>query len=101
MAGTPPYLKPLDQKDPEFCKLVLAVTGVVDAPGALDAKTKVLMSLLGDAILNHGEGVAALAGRARQLGATEQEIAETVRMAFMAGGLPALITALNAFRPPA
>jgi alkylhydroperoxidase/carboxymuconolactone decarboxylase family protein YurZ len=45
--------------------------------------------------------VAALAGRVRQLGATEQEIAETVRMAFMAGGLPALITALNAFRPPA
>jgi alkylhydroperoxidase/carboxymuconolactone decarboxylase family protein YurZ len=68
------------------------------ANGALDAKTKTLMSLLGDAILNHPDGVAALAGRARQQGATEREIAETVRMAFMAGGLPALITALRAFR---
>jgi len=56
------------------------------------------MSMLGDAILGHPEGVAALAARARQLGAGEQEIAETVHIAFTAGGIPALVTALRAFK---
>jgi alkylhydroperoxidase/carboxymuconolactone decarboxylase family protein YurZ len=98
MAEMPAYLKPLDQMDPEFARRVTDVLALVDAAGALDAKTKTLMALLGDAILNHPEGVSALASRARQQGATEQEIAETVRVAFTAGGVPALITALRAFR---
>jgi alkylhydroperoxidase/carboxymuconolactone decarboxylase family protein YurZ len=98
MAGVPPYLKLLDQKDPQFAEQIMGVLGLVDAEGALDAKVKVLMSMLGDAILGHPEGVAALAARARQLGAGEQEIAETVHIAFTAGGIPALVTALRAFK---
>jgi alkylhydroperoxidase/carboxymuconolactone decarboxylase family protein YurZ len=94
----PPFLKPLDQKDPEFAAKLVDLMGVADADGALDAKTKTLMSMLGDAILGHRDGVAAIAERARQQGASEQEIAETVRAAFMAGGLPALVTGLSAFK---
>ena len=40
----------------------------------------------------------AIAKRARSLGATEGEIAETVGMAFIMGGLPGLVTGANAFR---
>jgi len=93
------FLKPLGEKDPEFAQRVLEVMGLANADGALDAKTKTLMSLLADAILAHGDGVAAIAARARQEGVSEQAIAETVRMAFITGGLPALVTALRAFRP--
>jgi alkylhydroperoxidase/carboxymuconolactone decarboxylase family protein YurZ len=66
--------------------------------GALPAKVKTLMSMLGDAILGHSEGVRAIAQRARAQGATEQEIAETVRMAFACAGMPGLVTGTYAFR---
>ena len=98
MAEVPVFLRPLGENDPEFAQRVVDLMAFANAAGALDAKTKTLMSLLADAILGHPDGVAAIAGRARQQGASEQEIAETVRMAFMAGGLPALATGLRAFR---
>jgi alkylhydroperoxidase/carboxymuconolactone decarboxylase family protein YurZ len=99
MADVPPFLKPLAQNDPDFAQRVVELMGVASSDGALDAKTKTLMSLLADAILAHGDGVAAIAERARREGVSEQAIAETVRMAFITGGLPALVTALRAFRP--
>jgi len=36
--------------------------------------------------------------RAREMGASEGEIGETVRAAFIAGGVPALVTALRAYK---
>ena len=98
MAEVPLFLKTLAENDPEFAQRVVELTAFADAGGALDAKTKALMSMLCDAILGHHDGVAAIAERARKQGATEQEIAETVRMAFTAGGLPALVTGLRAFK---
>jgi len=98
MAEVPPHLKALAQADPGFAQKVMDVIAAVDGAGALDAKIKTLMAMLADAILAHPEGVASLANRARREGATEQEIAETVRVAFSAGGLPALVTAQRAFK---
>lgn len=56
------------------------------------------MTMLCDALLAHESGVRNIAARARDMGATEEEIAETVRVAFWMGGLPALVTGVNAFR---
>ena len=98
MPEVPPFLKPLEQTDPALLEQVLQVMQMTNAPGALDAKTKTLMSLLGDAILGHAEGCASLGQRARREGASEAEIQETLRMAYQMGGLPALITALSACR---
>ena len=56
------------------------------------------MTMLCDALLGHGDGVAAIANRAREAGATEAEIADTVGVAFLFGGMPALVTGANAFR---
>jgi alkylhydroperoxidase/carboxymuconolactone decarboxylase family protein YurZ len=77
------------------------VSGVQDAAlldGALSHKTKTLMTMLCDALLGHDGGVATIANRARAAGASEEEIAETVGIAFLMGGLPALVTASNAFK---
>ena len=97
MANVPAFLQALDENDPEFAAKVLEAMRFTYADGALDAKTKSLMLLLADAILGLGDGVASIAERVRREGATEAEIVETVRMAFMAGGLPGLVTALRAF----
>ena len=66
--------------------------------GALSLKTKTLMMLLCDALLAHPDGVANIAKRARDLGASNAEIAETLAVAFMMGGLPGLVTGANSFR---
>ena len=60
-------------------------------------KVKVLMTMLCDALLAHEDGVKNIANRARAVGATEEEIAETVAVAFVMGGTPALVTGAKAF----
>ena len=88
----------LTQNMPELMKQVGPIRQETGSDGALSAKTKTLMMMLGDALLGHSEGVANIARGARAAGVTEEEIKETVAMAFIMGGLPALITASNAFR---
>lgn len=88
----------LAQNMPELMKQVGPIRQQTSGDGALPAKTKTLMMMLGDALLGHAEGVANIARGARTAGVTEEEIKETVAIAFMMGGLPALITASNAFR---
>ena len=51
-----------------------------------------------DALLAHPDGVANIARRARELGASEAEITETLGVAFMMGGMPGLVTGASAFR---
>ena len=88
----------LGKSAPELLKQVTGLQQTVLADGALSVKTKTLMMMLCDALLAHPEGVANIAKRARALGASEAEIAETVAIAFLMGGMPGLVTGANAFR---
>ena len=56
------------------------------------------MMMLCDSLLSHPDGVQAIASRARGMGASKEEIAETLQVAFLMGGLPALVTGCNAFQ---
>ncbi len=94
----PFFVEALEKDDPQLLKQMTSLQEFAGADGALPAKIKTLMSMLGDAILGHPEGVRAIAQRARAQGATEQEIAETVRMAFFCAGMPGLVTGTYAFR---
>ena len=93
-----PWIQSLQQRDPEFAKSYLAQRERILADGAIPAKYKHLMTLIVDALLAHPDGVATIANRARAAGATEAEINETVEVAYLFGGTPALVTAVNAFR---
>lgn len=88
----------LQQNVPDLMMHVNEIRGELSADGALPAKTKTLMMLMGDALLGHADGVANIARQARSAGVSDEEIIETVKVAFMMGGLPALITGSNAFR---
>jgi len=94
----PFFVEALEKDDPQLLQQMTSLQEFAGADGALAAKIKTLMSMLGDAILGHPEGVRAIAERARAQGATEQEIAETVRMAFFCAGMPGLVTGTYAFR---
>ena len=96
----PPFFDAIEKNDPALLKQMLTLGEFSGKEGALSAKTKTLMGLFGDALLGHAEGVRAVADIARSQGATEDEINETVRMAFFFGGVPALVTATNAYKKP-
>ena len=94
----PPYAAVLEKNDPKMAEFLSTGREFIMTDGALSAKVKTLMTMVCDAILAHEGGVKVIANRARGMGATEEEIAEAVRVAFLFGGLPALVTACNAFQ---
>ena len=81
-----------------LAKSYLAQREKILADGAIPAKYKILMTMIVDALLSHPDGVANIAGRARAAGASDAEIQEAVEVAYLFGGTPALVTAMNAFR---
>jgi alkylhydroperoxidase/carboxymuconolactone decarboxylase family protein YurZ len=88
----------LEKQAPKTYKEVSELRQRILSEGALSIKTKTLMTMLCDALLGHNGGVANIAKRARSLGASDAEIAETLNVAFLMGGLPGLVTGANAFR---
>lgn len=94
----PEWLQSLQDRNPEFTQAYLAQRERALQDGAIPAKYKILMTMIVDALLSHPDGVANIANRARAAGATEAEINETVEVAYLFGGTPALVTAVNAFR---
>ena len=94
----PPWIQTLQQRDPEFVSSYMAQRDRILGEGAIPAKYKILMTMIVDALLSHPDGVANIANRARGAGASEAEIQEAVEVAYLFGGTPALVTAMNAFR---
>ena len=88
----------IEEASPQLFQDVTTLRDNVLTDGALSMKVKVLMTMLCDALLAHDHGVENIANRARAIGATEEEIAETIGVAFEMGGTPALVTGANAFK---
>lgn len=97
-ATLPPWIQALQKRDPEFVDSYVAQRERILRDGAIPAKYKLLMTMVVDAIQAHADGVANIANRARAAGASEAEIQEAVEVAYLFGGTPALVTAVNAFR---
>src|SRR5262245_22279267 len=94
----PPWIQTLNERDPKFVESYMAQRERILADGAIPAKYKHLMTMIVDALLSHPDGVANIANRARGAGASEADIQEEVEVAYLFGGTPALVTAVNAFR---
>ncbi len=86
----PAFIEKMECHDQDFGDQMRGLSNMVMTDGALSAKTKMLMTLLGEAVLHREQGVKIVSGVARNVGATEAEINETIRLAFLLGGLPAL-----------
>ena len=97
-SNAPSWRDNLGKHAPDMLKQITTLQETVMKDGALSLKTKTLMMMLCDALLAHPDGVANIARRARTLGASDNEIAETVAVAFLMGGLPGLVTGANAFQ---
>lgn len=96
MKNYPPFIEKLEKADKELFQLVTAQHDLVLAPGALDLKTKFLILLAVDAYAN-SSGVKNISEVAKKMGASEKEIAESLRIAYHIAGNKFLNCAVNAF----
>lgn len=78
--------------DPEIVKSYEKLQGLTFSQGKLSQKFKVLIAMAIDAENGATQGAIVLGQRALNLGATKQEIIETLRIAYLIGGTKALFT---------
>ena len=86
----PKFVAELAQTDPPLFQLLQDTIDLTMRPGALDSKTKILIVLALDAFKGSEAGVSALVGQARNAGATEEEIREALRIAYLISGMDCL-----------
>lgn len=94
----PPYVKVLEilrENDPVFAESLARTIKEVD--GALDKKTRELVKLGISSVLGQKEGIKIHSHKAREFGASKEEIAEVVRIVFISSGVPGLYSAINAY----
>lgn len=88
----PPFVTNLEKRDPQFYNGVMQIIEISTQPGALDTKTKLLISLALDAIMGARNGVKSLSMQLRKIGASEEEIAEALRLSYHVAGMNVLST---------
>lgn len=85
----------LREKDPEMARMHDQLDSAAFNDGRLPKRIKLLMAMAIDAVLGADGGVRVYASRAREAGATEEEIFEAVRVASLIGGTRGQTTALR------
>jgi alkylhydroperoxidase/carboxymuconolactone decarboxylase family protein YurZ len=97
-----PYdpLDALSRIDPEMLKRLREQNEFVYADGALPRKVKLLIAMAFDAAHGAENGVRSLASQAKKAGASNQEIAEALRVACHLSGVGALYTASAGLKEP-
>ena len=86
-------LATIQKLDPELFDHLQTTNQFVYSDGALSRKIKLLIALAFDAAYGAENGVHSLAKAAKGEGATEQEIAEAIRVAYHFSGVGSLYTA--------
>jgi alkylhydroperoxidase/carboxymuconolactone decarboxylase family protein YurZ len=86
-------LSTLQGMDPEFMKHLQDSDELIFGSGALPKKIKLLIAMAFDAAHGAEMGVKALATAAKREGASKQEIAEALRVAYHLSGVGSLYTA--------
>jgi len=86
-------LSTLENLDPRLMNHLRETNDLIYAPGALPKKFKLLIAMAFDAAFGADQGVKSLAGSALKEGATKEEIAEALRVAYHLAGVGTLYTA--------
>jgi len=91
-------LSTLEKIDPKLMGHLKEANGLVFSEGALPKKYKLLMAMAFDAAHGAQGGVRAIAQQAMREGATAEEIAEALRVAYHLSGVGSLYTASLALK---
>jgi alkylhydroperoxidase/carboxymuconolactone decarboxylase family protein YurZ len=82
----------------ELAALSQADSAFLEADTALPPWVKYLMAMQLDAAFNHPRGVRHYGHRARELGASEAQVVETIKLLRIFGGRPAMVTGAEGLR---
>ena len=93
----PPCVKILMEHDPKFGKLFQPLFEFTFSPGALDAKTKLLIAMCINARAGMGYGCSEIAKILKDMGTKEEEIAEALRVATTVGTIQSIVTGSEAY----
>jgi alkylhydroperoxidase/carboxymuconolactone decarboxylase family protein YurZ len=88
----------LAEHSEELARLSREDSEFLESESALPSWTKFLMAMQMDAIFNHPGGVRWYGRRARELGATEAQVVEAIKLLRMFGGRPAMVTGVEGLR---
>ena len=94
------WLEMLAKIDPDMRKRLHEQDEFVYADGTLPRKVKLLIAMAFDAAHGAVSGARALANQAKAAGATNQEMAEVLRVAYHLSGVGALYAASAALKEP-
>ena len=86
-------LKPIEDLDPALYHAIEDNRQLSLGEGALPAKYKTLIAMVLDAVQGAETGVRSLAQAAMQAGATKEEVAEALRVAYFINGVSCMYTA--------
>jgi alkylhydroperoxidase/carboxymuconolactone decarboxylase family protein YurZ len=92
------WIELLAEHSPELAELNRQDGAFLEAEGALPAWVKLLMAMQIDAVFNHPGGVRYYGKRARELGATSQQVAEAIQVLRVFAGRPAMVTGAEGLR---
>ncbi len=94
---TLPFISAIKDRDEKFYELMKSLQELVFAESSLEIKTKLMISLAVDASVGADAGVKSIAGALRQMGVTDEQINEVLRITYLTKGNSTLISSLAAF----
>jgi alkylhydroperoxidase/carboxymuconolactone decarboxylase family protein YurZ len=92
------WIELLAEYSPELAELNRQDGAFLESDTALPAWVKLLMAMQIDAVFNHPGGVRYYGRRARELGASPQQVAEAIQVLRMFAGRPAMVTGAEGLR---
>ena len=90
----------LAEHSQELAALSRADGEFLSADSALPTWVKLLMAMQLDALFNHPGGARHYGRRAREMGATEEQVVEAIQVLRIFAGRPAMVTAVEGLRDP-
>jgi alkylhydroperoxidase/carboxymuconolactone decarboxylase family protein YurZ len=93
----PQCVKILMEHDPEFGRLFQSLFEFTFSPGALDAKTKLLIAMSINSSTGMGYGCSEIAKILKGMGTKDEEIAEALRVAATVGAIQGIVTGSEAY----
>jgi len=96
--GPPPCLKILEEHDPKYGNLFSQLFELTFSPGALDAKTKLLIAMAVNANTGVGYGCSEIAKILKGMDVKKEEITEALRVATTVGAIRGVVTGAEAYK---
>jgi len=90
-----PFIESFKDKDPKFYEMINGIQELVNGESSLDPKTKLMIALAVDAAEGATQGVADIL---RNMGVTDEQIAEVLRITYFAKGNTVLSQSMAAFK---